>query len=70
MVLRENRTYDEISVGDEAAEQRVLSADGMCIFAHASGNQNPLNLPSDGGIPFKCRGALDVDRRAHILFAA
>jgi phosphate butyryltransferase len=51
MVLRENRTYDEISVGDEAAEQRVLSADGMCIFAHASGNQNPLNLPSDGGIP-------------------
>lgn len=47
MALRENRPYEEIAIGDEATAQHVLSASGLCIFAHASGNLNPLNVPPD-----------------------
>ena len=47
-MMRENRTYDEIQVGDEATIKRVLTANDLFIFAHASGNLNPLHLPHDG----------------------
>jgi phosphate butyryltransferase len=47
-MLRENRTYDEIRVGDEASIKRVLTANDLYIFAHASGNLNPLHLPQAG----------------------
>jgi phosphate butyryltransferase len=47
-MMRENRTYDEICVGDEAAVNRVLTANDLFIFAHASGNLNPLHLPQSG----------------------
>ena len=46
-----NRTFDEIRVGDEASLTRVCTANDLFIFAHASGNLNPLHLPkaqSDG----------------------
>jgi phosphate butyryltransferase len=46
--MRENKTYDEISVGDEATIKRVLTANDLYIFAHASGNLNPLHMPHDG----------------------
>ncbi|MGO9173446.1 MAG: bifunctional enoyl-CoA hydratase/phosphate acetyltransferase [Rhodomicrobium sp.] len=46
--MRENKTYDEISVGDEATTKRVLTANDLYIFAHASGNLNPLHMPHDG----------------------
>jgi len=40
-----NRTWDELKVGDTASiEKRVTSRD-LFLFAHASGNLNPLNIP-------------------------
>ncbi len=47
-MMRENRTYEEIKVGDEASIKRVLTANDLYIFAHASGNLNPLHLPKNG----------------------
>ena len=47
-MMRENRTYKEICVGDEATIKRVLNANDLFIFARASGNLNPLNMPHDG----------------------
>ncbi len=47
-MMRENKTYDEIKVGDEASLKRVLTPNDLYIFAHASGNLNPLHLPQTG----------------------
>jgi phosphate butyryltransferase len=47
-MMRENRTYEKIKVGDEASIKRVLTADDLYIFANASGNLNPLHLPRNG----------------------
>ncbi|MBL8572192.1 MAG: bifunctional enoyl-CoA hydratase/phosphate acetyltransferase [Hyphomicrobiaceae bacterium] len=41
----ENRTYDEIAVGDRASIVRTARVDDFVLFAHASGNVNPLHLP-------------------------
>lgn len=46
-MIRENRLYHELSVGDAAAVKRVCTANDLVIFAHASGNLNPLHLPDD-----------------------
>jgi acyl dehydratase len=48
-MIRENRLYDELKVGDNASIKRVCTANDLYIFAHASGNLNPLHLPSDDG---------------------
>jgi len=40
-----NRTYEQISVGDTAEISRVCTANDLLVFAHASGNHNPLHLP-------------------------
>ncbi len=40
-----NRTYEEIVVGEEAIARRSCTARDMVIFAHASGNFNPVHLP-------------------------
>lgn len=47
-MLRENKTYEEIAVGDQASVKRVLTANDLYIFAHASGNLNPMHMPADG----------------------
>jgi phosphate butyryltransferase len=49
--MRTNRTFDDITVGDEASMTRVVTPDDLVLFAHVSGNLNPLNLPgsADGG---------------------
>jgi phosphate butyryltransferase len=47
-MMRENRTYEEIRVGEEATIRRVLTANDLYVFAHASGNLNPLHMPQDG----------------------
>lgn len=44
-----NKTYDELQIGDEAVIRRVCSANDLYIFAHASGNLNPLHLPATEG---------------------
>ena len=44
-MIRENRLYDELKVGDTASIKRVCTANDLYIFAHASGNLNPVHLP-------------------------
>ncbi len=44
-MIRENKIYDEIAVGDEANQKRVLTANDLYVFAHASGNLNPMHMP-------------------------
>ncbi|MDD7910102.1 MULTISPECIES: bifunctional enoyl-CoA hydratase/phosphate acetyltransferase [Pseudovibrio] len=41
-----NRTYDQIQVGDTATRSRICTANDLFVFAHASGNINPLHLPN------------------------
>ncbi len=42
------KTYDDLALGDEASIQRVVTPDDLYVFAHVSGNLNPLNLPPSG----------------------
>ena len=47
-MMHENKTYEEIKVGDQASIKRVLTPNDLYIFAHASGNLNPMHLPKEG----------------------
>ncbi|MEO1193743.1 MAG: bifunctional enoyl-CoA hydratase/phosphate acetyltransferase [Pseudomonadota bacterium] len=47
--MRENKTYAELAVGDEAKITRICTNEDLLVFAHASGNLNPLHLPASGG---------------------
>ena len=40
-----NKTWDEIEVGDSASLERACSVQDLVLFAHVSGNVNPLMLP-------------------------
>ena len=40
-----NKTYDQIKVGDTAEIVRECSSNDLLVFAHASGNHNPIHLP-------------------------
>ena len=42
--LLENRTFDEIAVGDSASITRVLNKDDIDLFAILSGDVNPAHL--------------------------
>lgn len=46
---RENKTYDELTVGDQAEITRLCTADDLFVFANASGNDNPIHLPAYDG---------------------
>ena len=48
-----NTTWAELEVGDTAGIERVCSVQDLVLFAHVSGNLNPLMLPSAGGAPEK-----------------
>ncbi len=48
-MIRENKLYDELKVGDSASVRQVCTGNDLYIFAHASGNLNPLHLPADDG---------------------
>lgn len=43
----ENRTLGELNVGDSAEIRRLVTPDDLYVFAAASGNYNPMHLPSD-----------------------
>jgi phosphate butyryltransferase len=43
--MYENRTYDELKVGDEAQIRRVCTGKDLYVFASASGDLNPVHLP-------------------------
>ena len=40
-----NKTYDQIQIGDSAEIVRECSSNDLLVFAHASGNHNPIHLP-------------------------
>lgn len=44
-----NRTFDELQVGDTAELCRLITPDDLYVFASASGNYNPMHLPSLDG---------------------
>ncbi len=44
-----NHLYDEIEVGQEAEVGRVCTANDFIVFAHASGNLNPIHIPELDG---------------------
>lgn len=46
-MIRENKLYDELQIGESASIKRVCSAKDLYVFAHASGNLNPMHLPED-----------------------
>lgn len=43
-VMLENRTYDELQVGDSASLTRTLTKDDIDAFAILSGDVNPAHL--------------------------
>jgi phosphotransacetylase/acyl dehydratase len=46
-----NKTWAELKVGDTASLERTCSVQDLFLFAHVSGNVNPLMLPSAEGAP-------------------
>lgn len=47
--MRANKTFAELAIGDEASIARVVTPNDLIVFAHASGNLNPKNLPGAAG---------------------
>lgn len=43
-----NVTYDELKVGDTASLERTCSIQDIYLFAHVSGNTNPVHMPAAG----------------------
>jgi acyl dehydratase len=43
----EDRTFDEIRVGDSANLVRTLTTDGINIFAEMSGDVNPAHVDAE-----------------------
>jgi phosphate butyryltransferase len=68
--MSENRTYDEIEIGDRAALTRVCSENDLIVFAHASGNLNPLHLPKTDGVPTEGSETVAPSMWAGSLFSA
>ncbi len=49
--MRSNKTFSELAIGEEASITRVVTPDDLIVFAHASGNLNPKNLPGSAADP-------------------
>lgn len=43
----QNTTWDELEVGASASLERICTPQDLILFAHVSGNRNPLMLPAD-----------------------
>jgi acyl dehydratase len=41
-----NTPFDQLRVGQSASIVRLCTANDLIVFAHASGNLNPIHLPS------------------------
>ncbi|MTW17373.1 bifunctional enoyl-CoA hydratase/phosphate acetyltransferase [Rhodoplanes serenus] len=54
-----NTTFDELKAGDSAAIERICSMQDLYLFAHVSGNTNPVVMPS---------GSAPDDRKATAPF--
>ena len=49
MVIIENKTYDEISVGQSAKLERTLTHDDIVLFGVMSGDANPTHFKLEDG---------------------
>jgi phosphate butyryltransferase len=49
MTVFNNIPFDRLTVGMEARAERLCLADDLYVFAHASGNLNPLHIPYADG---------------------
>lgn len=49
MTVYDNTPFDQLVIGMEASETRVCVADDLYVYAHASGNLNPMHLPKEDG---------------------
>ena len=47
--MRTNKTFSELTIGEEASITRVVTPNDFIVFAHASGNLNPKHLPDSMG---------------------
>ena len=47
--MLENRTFEELSVGDTSELKRLCTADDLLVFANVSGNHNPMHLYNEDG---------------------
>jgi phosphate butyryltransferase len=45
----ENKTFDELKVGDSAELKRLCTSDDLLIFANVSGNHNPMHIVDPDG---------------------
>ncbi|WP_299932178.1 bifunctional enoyl-CoA hydratase/phosphate acetyltransferase [uncultured Pelagimonas sp.] len=43
-MLIENKTFDELNIGDQAELRRLCTQDDMIVFANVSGNHNPMHM--------------------------
>jgi len=44
-----SKTFADLAVGDAASITRIVTPDDLYVFAHVSGNRNPINLPEAMG---------------------
>lgn len=49
MTILKNTPFDALTVGMEAEAERLCVADDFFVFAHSSGNLNPMHLPKEDG---------------------
>lgn len=47
--MLENKTFEDLSVGDRAELKRLCTADDLIVFANVSGNHNPMHLHDEDG---------------------
>lgn len=47
--MRTGKLFEDLSLGEEASITRVVTPDDLLVFAHVSGNLNPVNLPGSPG---------------------
>jgi phosphate butyryltransferase len=49
MTLLTSTPYADLTIGQEASVTRLCRAEDLYVFAHASGNLNPMHLPKEDG---------------------
>jgi MaoC like domain len=69
MELIENRTFDEIKIGDSATLERTLTEQDITLFAAMSGDINPAHVDPEYATSSRFReviGHRHVEWRAHL----
>ncbi|CBL46953.1 MaoC-like dehydratase [gamma proteobacterium HdN1] len=61
----ENKTYDELSVGDSASFSRTLTQEDILLYAYVSGDYNPVHIDEEYAKTTQYKGTI-----AHGMFYA